>query len=58
MLQHDLELGTTAEPNRDPSRSILAWPLRRQMLPPDAGCVALLTEDSSKDFWTSTDPPR
>ena len=58
MLQRERVLGTTARPDRDPSRSIPAWPLRRRLLPPDAGCVALLAEDSSKEFWTGTDPPR
>ena len=45
-------------PKRAPSRSVLAWPLRHRVLPPDAGCVALREESSSKDFWTGTDPPR
>ena len=45
-------------PNRDPSRSILAWPLRQRPLPSAAGCVPFLEESSSKDFWTGTAPPR
>ena len=40
----------------DPSWIDLAWPLRRQALLPDAGCVGPKT--SSKVFWTGTAPPR
>jgi hypothetical protein len=29
-----------SRPKRDPSRTILTWPLRRPSLPSDAGCVA------------------
>ncbi len=55
-------LARRTRPNCDPSRSILAWPLRHRPLPDDAGCVPLRgefsAESSSKDFWTGTAPPR
>ena len=49
---------TPPGPKRDPSRSVLAWPLRHRPLPNDAGCIGLLAETSGKDFWTGTAPPR
>jgi hypothetical protein len=49
-------LGTASRPKRGPSRTILAWPLRRRPSLADAGCVALLSESSSKDFRTGTAP--
>ena len=48
-------LGLPSEPNRDTSRTVFTWPLRRRSLPPDAGCVPL--SGSSEDFRTSLDPP-
>ena len=48
--------GTPSRPKRGPSRTILAWPLRRRPLPNDAGCVPLREESSSKDFRTGTAP--
>ena len=58
MLQHGLELGAPPEPKCDPSQSVLAWPLRQRPSPDEAGCVVFREENSSKDFWTSTDLPR
>ena len=43
-------------PKRDPSRTILAWPLRQRPLPTTAGCIPFLAESSSKDFRTGTAP--
>src|SRR6185369_2423879 len=51
-------LAHTAWPKRDPSRTVLAWPLRHRPLPSGAGCIDLLAENSGKDFWTGTAPPR
>ena len=36
--------GTPSGPKRGPSRTILAWPLRRRPSPVGAGCVALARE--------------
>ena len=44
MLPQAWELGTPSRPKRDPSRTILAWPLRHRPLPDDAGCVPLRGE--------------
>ena len=38
-LHQVTELGPPSEPNRDTSRTIFTWPLRRRSLLPDAGCV-------------------
>jgi hypothetical protein len=56
MLRQAWERGMPSRPKRDPSRTILAWPLRRRPLPDDAGCVPLPKESSSKDFRTGTAP--
>ena len=45
-------------PDCDPSRSVLAWPLRHRPLLNDAGCIPFREESSSKEFWTGTDLPR
>ena len=37
-------LARRTRPNCDPSRSVLAWPLRHRPLPDDAGCVPLPRE--------------
>jgi hypothetical protein len=47
-----------ARPNRDASRSITAWPLRRRPSRDDPGCVPLPREGSSGDFCTGTNPHR
>ena len=41
VLPQAWELGTPSRPKRDPSRTILAWPLRRRPLRDDAGCIPL-----------------
>jgi hypothetical protein len=62
VLQPKWEPGTPHEAECDPSRSVLAWPLRHRPLLDDAGCIdlqgAVSLETSSKDFWTGTAPPR
>ena len=49
--------GVLTRPTCGSSRTIPAWPLRRQLLLPAAGCVPLRQESSSRDFRTGTDPP-
>lgn len=56
MLRQAWERGMPSRPKRDPSRTILAWPLRRRPLPAGAGCIPLRRESSSKDFRTGTAP--
>jgi hypothetical protein len=56
MLRQVRELGIPSRPNRDPSRTIQAWPLRQGPLPDPAGCVPFREESSSKDFRTGTAP--
>jgi hypothetical protein len=56
VLPQAWELGTPSRPKRGPSRTILAWPLRRRPLLDDAGCVPLRKESSSKDFPSGTAP--
>jgi hypothetical protein len=51
-------LAHATRPDCDPSRSVLAWPLRHRPLLDDAGCVPFRKESSSKEFWTGTDLPR
>ena len=55
-LRQAWERGLPTRPKRDPSRTILAWPLRHRPLPDDAGCVASRRGGSSKDFRTGTAP--
>ena len=41
VLQQVRELGTPSRPKRDPSQTILAWPLRYRPLLDDTGCIPL-----------------
>lgn len=54
-LHQAWELGPPSEPKRDTSRTISTWPLRRRLLPPDAGCVPRIYRvrvESSERAWT------
>lgn len=53
-LHQAWELGPPSEPNRDTSRTVSTWPLRRRSLPPDAGCIPRLCRvrvESSRRTW-------
>ena len=51
------ERGPPPPPKRDASRTLFTWPLRRRLLPPDAGCVPRPRPGSSEDFRTGLDLP-
>ena len=51
-------LARRTRPNCDPSRSVLAWPLRHRPLPDDAGCIPLLRGEFEQGFPDGHGPAR
>src|SRR5262249_31155794 len=58
VLQKAWDLGTPPRPKRGPSRTILAWPLRRRPLLGGAGCIPLRKGEFEQGFPYGYGPAR